>query len=136
MQKTMGKDRITLHIFIDKDVAKNDNINIEIGFGKEQESKTTEFDIRKTAWLVALADSAIWLVFCGFSLTLLYGAIRYAYALSFIIGILVIYLIYLLVKARFLTGKYGRNVYRDKFGNTGFLLVAASVVLLFFECFF
>ena len=109
-------------------------IKIEIGFGKEQ--KNTEFDIRKAAWLVALADSAIWLVFGLFSLTLLYGAIRSAYALSFSIGILVTYLIYLLVKAWFLTGKYGRNVYRDEFGNTGFLLVAASVVLLFFQCFF
>ena len=109
-------------------------IKIEIGFDKEQ--KNTEFDIRKAAWLVALADSAIWLVFGVFSLTLLYGAIRSAYAISFIIGILGTYLIYLFGKARFLTGKYGRKVYRDEFGNTGFLLVAASVVLLFFQCFF
>ena len=109
-------------------------IKIEIGFDKEQ--KNTEFDIRKAAWLVALADSAIWLVFGVFSLTLLYGEIRSAYAISFIIGILVTYLVYLFVKARFLTGKYGRNVYRDEFGNTGFLLVAASVVLLFFPYFF
>ncbi|MBD5451139.1 MAG: hypothetical protein HDR25_00720 [Lachnospiraceae bacterium] len=109
-------------------------IKIEIGFDKEQ--KNTEFDIRKAAWLVALADSAIWLVFGVFSLTLLYGAIRSAYAISFIIGILGTYVIYLFGKARFLTGKYGRKVYRDEFGNTGFLLVAASVVLLFFQCFF
>jgi len=107
-------------------------IKIEIGFGKEQKSRHTEFDIKKAAWIAALADSIIWLVFGAISLSLFYGTMQNAYALPFMAGALFVYLLYFIIKARFLTGKYGRSVYQKEFGNTGLFLVLFSIVLYFF----
>ena len=111
-------------------------IKIEIGFDKARDNAEKEFDIRKAAWLAALMDSMIWLVFGAFSLSLFYGAARYTYALSFGIVIFFTYLFYFILKTWFLTKKYGRSVYRDEFGNTGLLLVAVSVAWLLIQCFF
>lgn len=111
-------------------------IKIEIGFDKKRESETADANLKRAAWLAAFADSVIWLSLGVICVALFYGAAGYVYTLPFVIGSHALYLMYLWIKAWFLTEKYGREIYRDTFGNMGFWLVAVSVFVLLFECLF
>ncbi|MDE7207916.1 MAG: hypothetical protein K2N90_12310 [Lachnospiraceae bacterium] len=108
------------------------SIKIEIGLNKDHIDKKGEPDIKKAVLLAALLDSAVWIADTVLLLKFFYSIPLYPYGIYFIFCVFLMYLVYFIIKTRYLIKKYGKEVYREEFGQSGTLLVAASAVLLFF----
>ena len=107
------------------------SIKIEIGLNKERIDKKNEPDIKKAVLLAALLDSAEGIADTALLLKFFYSIPLYPYGMYFIFGVFLMYLIYFIIKTRYLIKRYGKEAYQEEFGQTGILLVAASAMLVF-----
>ena len=107
-------------------------IKIEVGFDKERVKKKRSSDVKKTVFLTALLDSAVWIADTALLLKLFYGIPLYPFGIWFITGVILLYFIYLIAKTQIVNRKFGKKLYKEEFGHTGLLLVAVSALLVFF----
>jgi hypothetical protein len=105
-------------------------IKIKIGFDNKriQKKKT---GINTAVWLAAFFDSAVWLLDTILLLRLLDTIPFYPFGFVFMAGVFLMYLLYLMLKTRFLRRKYGGKRCGEEFGHMGTLLAAVSIVLVF-----
>jgi len=106
-------------------------IKIEIGVDREHVKKKKEHDIKKAALLAALVDSIVWMADTALLLKLFYGIPLYPFGGGLIAGVFFLYFAYLIMKARILVKKFGKEIYGEEFGHTGILLAAVSAGILF-----
>lgn len=107
------------------------SIKIEIGWNKAHRERKKAPDIKKTVWLAALLDSVVWIADTALLLKVFYAMPLCPLGICFILGVLLLYFGYFIVKTKLLSKKYGKDVCQKEFGHTGMLLAAVSVVLLF-----
>lgn len=110
------------------------SIKIEIGFDEKHTGQKKEPDIKKAVFLAALFDSAMWIADTALLLKFFYTMPFRPFGIFFMCSVFLIYLVYFTIKTWILTKKYGKEVYRKEFGNTGILLAAVSAVILAVIC--
>ena len=95
-------------------------IKIKIGFDNKRIQK------KKTG-----INTAVWLLDTILLLRLLDTIPFYPFGFVFMAGVFLMYLLYLMLKTRFLRRKYGGKRCGEEFGHMGTLLAAVSIVLVF-----
>lgn len=106
------------------------SIKIEIGWHCAHRERKKAPDIKKAVWLAALIDSVVWLADTALLLKVFYAMPLCPFGIWLLLGIILLYLAYFIVKTKLLVKKYGKEEYQEEFGHTGMLLAAVSVALL------